>query len=131
MFVIPPLSLLLSEHFSHVLGAAIRQVNWSCSSLTDQVQSIAQVTTAVAKGDLTRKIEVQVNGEMATLKTSVNSMVDQLRAFASEVARAVFMCTEGYLSGQVHVATLQGTWADLNLDLNVSFCLLPLFYHPY
>ena len=56
-----------------------------CSSLTDQVRSIAVVTTAVAGGDLTQKISIQVEGEMATLKTTVNSMVDQLSAFASEV----------------------------------------------
>src|SRR6266576_1237620 len=79
-----------------ILGTPSRQVNRMCSSLTDQVRSIATVTTAVAKGDLTRKIEIQVEGEMATLKTTVNSMVDQLSAFASEVTRvALEVGTQG------------------------------------
>jgi osomolarity two-component system, sensor histidine kinase NIK1 len=93
-----------------------------CSSLTDQVRSIATVTTAVAKGDLTRKIEIQVEGEMATLKTTVNSMVDQLSAFASEVTRvALEVGTQGILGGQARVEGVQGTWADLTLNVNVSF----------
>jgi hypothetical protein len=92
-----------------------------CSSLTDQVRSIATVTTAVAKGDLTRKIEIQVEGEMATLKTTVNSMVDQLSAFASEVTRvALEVGTQGILGGQARVEGVQGTWADLTLNVNVS-----------
>src|SRR5882757_1941837 len=95
-----------------------------CSSLTDQVRSIATVTTAVAKGDLTRKIEIQVEGEMATLKTTVNSMVDQLSAFASEVTRvALEVGTQGILGGQARVEGVQGTWADLTLNVNVSFFL--------
>ena len=100
------------------------QVNRMCSSLTDQVRSIATVTTAVARGDLTRKIEIQVEGEMATLKTTVNSMVDQLSAFASEVTRvALEVGTQGILGGQARVEGVQGTWADLTLNVNVS-CLL-------
>jgi osomolarity two-component system sensor histidine kinase NIK1 len=92
-----------------------------CSSLTDQVRSIATVTTAVARGDLTRKIEIQVEGEMATLKTTVNSMVDQLSAFASEVTRvALEVGTQGILGGQARVEGVQGTWADLTLNVNVS-----------
>ena len=92
-----------------------------CSSLTDQVRSIATVTTAVAQGDLTRKIEIQVEGEMATLKTTVNSMVDQLSAFASEVTRvALEVGTQGILGGQARVEGVQGTWADLTLNVNVS-----------
>ena len=66
-----------------------------CSSLTDQVRSIARVTTAVANGDLTQKIEISVEGEISTLKKTVNSMVDQLSDFASEVSGAfyfVFLC---------------------------------------
>lgn len=103
---------------------AIRQVNRMCSSLTDQVRSIATVTTAVAKGDLTRKIEIQVEGEMATLKTTVNSMVDQLSAFASEVTRvALEVGTQGILGGQARVEGVQGTWADLTLNVNVSYPL--------
>ena len=97
-----------------------------CSSLTDQVRSIATVTTAVAQGDLTRKIEIQVEGEMATLKTTVNSMVDQLSAFASEVTRvALEVGTQGILGGQARVEGAQGTWADLTLNVNVRYlCLL-------
>ena len=92
-----------------------------CSSLTDQVRSIATVTTAVAKGDLTRKIEIQVEGEMATLKSTVNSMVDQLSAFASEVTRvALEVGTQGILGGQARVDGVQGTWADLTRNVNVS-----------
>ena len=100
------------------------QVNRMCSSLTDQVRSIATVTTAVARGDLTRKIEIQVEGEMATLKTTVNSMVDQLSAFASEVTRvALEVGTQGILGGQARVEGVQGTWADLTLNVNVSTTL--------
>jgi len=102
-----------------------------CSSLTDQVRSIATVTTAVAKGDLTRKIEIQVEGEMATLKTTVNSMVDQLSAFASEVTRvALEVGTQGILGGQARVEGAQRTWADLPLNVNVSFLSLSLAHYP-
>jgi len=114
--------------FPHILGSPLRQVNRMCSSLTDQVRSIATVTTAVAKGDLTRKIEIQVEGEMATLKTTVNSMVDQLSAFASEVTRvALEVGTQGILGGQARVEGVQGTWADLTLNVNVSFFLFLWF----
>ena len=119
------------DHFPHILGTPLRQVNRMCSSLTDQVRSIATVTTAVAKGDLTRKIEIQVEGEMATLKTTVNSMVDQLSAFASEVTRvALEVGTQGILGGQARVEGVQGTWADLTLNVNVSFLSLPLAHYP-
>lgn len=98
------------------------QVNRMCSSLTDQVRSIAKVTTAVAKGDLTQKIEIQVEGEMSTLKGTVNSMVDQLSAFASEVTRvALEVGTQGILGGQARVEGVQGTWADLTRNVNVRF----------
>ena len=91
-----------------------------CSNLTDQVRSIAAVTTAVAKGDLTQKVEIQVEGEMATLKATVNSMVDQLSAFASEVTRvALEVGTQGILGGQATVEGVQGTWADLTRNVNV------------
>jgi HAMP domain len=102
-----------------------------CSSLTDQVRSIATVTTAVAQGDLTRKIEIQVEGEMATLKTTVNSMVDQLSAFASEVTRvALEVGTQGILGGQARVEGAQGTWADLTLNVNVNYFLFSSQPHP-
>ncbi|KAH7921003.1 hypothetical protein BV22DRAFT_1020209 [Leucogyrophana mollusca] len=97
----------------------VRNVNRMCSSLTDQVRSIAKVTTAVAKGDLTQKIEIQVEGEMSTLKSTVNSMVDQLSAFASEVTRvALEVGTQGILGGQAKVEGVQGTWADLTRNVN-------------
>ena len=122
MYVISTPHCAFFEHSPRILGAAVRQVNRMCSSLTDQVRSIATVTTAVAKGDLTRKIEIQVEGEMATLKTTVNSMVDQLSAFASEVTRvALEVGTQGILGGQARVEGVQGTWADLTLNVNVRF----------
>ncbi|TFK35674.1 hypothetical protein BDQ12DRAFT_687784 [Crucibulum laeve] len=97
----------------------VRNVNRMCSSLTDQVRSIAVVTTAVARGDLTQKIEIQVEGEMSTLKGTVNSMVDQLSAFASEVTRvALEVGTQGILGGQARVEGVQGTWADLTRNVN-------------
>ena len=97
------------------------KVNRMCSNLTDQVRSIAAVTTAVAKGDLTQKVEIQVEGEMATLKETVNSMVDQLSTFASEVTRvALEVGTQGILGGQARVEGVQGTWADLTRNVNVS-----------
>ena len=92
-----------------------------CSSLTDQVRSIAVVTTAVAQGNLTQKVEIEVEGEMATLKGTVNSMVDQLGAFAAEVTRvALEVGTQGILGGQARVEGVQGTWADLTRNVNVS-----------
>jgi osomolarity two-component system, sensor histidine kinase NIK1 len=91
------------------------------SSLTDQVRSIALVTTAVARGDLTRKIEIQVEGELATLKTTVNSMVDNLRAFVSEVNRIAFVVdTHDIFCGAVRVESFQGIWADVTLNLTAS-----------
>ena len=75
-----------------------------CANLTNQVRSIAKVTTAVARGDLTQKIDIEVEGEMLTLKRTVNSMVDQLSAFASEVTRvALEVGTQGILGGQARV----------------------------
>ena len=91
-----------------------------CSNLTNQVRSIAAVTTAVAKGDLSRQIDIQVEGEMATLKETVNSMVDQLSTFASEVTRvALEVGSQGILGGQARVEGVQGTWADLTKNVNV------------
>ncbi|KIO00920.1 hypothetical protein M404DRAFT_29123, partial [Pisolithus tinctorius Marx 270] len=93
-------------------------LNWS-ATLTDQVRSIAKVTTAVAKGDLTQKVEILAEGEMLTLKQTVNSMVDQLGAFASEVTRvALEVGTQGILGGQARVEGAQGTWADLTRNVN-------------
>ncbi|KAG7442614.1 uncharacterized protein BT62DRAFT_905400 [Guyanagaster necrorhizus] len=97
----------------------VRNVNRMCLSLTDQVRSIASVTTAVAQGDLTRKVEIEVEGEMQQLKTTFNSMVDDLNAFAGEVTRvALEVGTQGILGGQATVEGVQGTWADLTRNVN-------------
>src|SRR6185437_9186622 len=89
-------------------------VNFMASNLTDQVRNIAQVTTAVANGDLSQKITVDVKGEVLELKNTVNMMVDQLSTFASEVTRvAREVGTEGKLGGQAEVPGVGGTWKDL------------------
>ncbi|KAK0548889.1 histidine kinase osmosensor [Tilletia horrida] len=94
-------------------------VNRMCSNLTEQVRSIGMVTTAVAKGDLTKTIDIDVEGEMAQLKDTVNSMVGQLRIFASEVVRmSVEVGTYGKLGGQAHVPNVEGTWKDLTENVN-------------
>ncbi|HWE06734.1 MAG TPA: HAMP domain-containing protein, partial [Rhizomicrobium sp.] len=95
-------------------------VNAMCGNLTDQVRNIAQVTTAVARGDLSRKITVDVRGEILELKDTINTMVDQLNAFASEVTRvAREVGTEGKLGGQAQVPGVAGTWKDLTDTVNV------------
>jgi HAMP domain-containing protein/CheY-like chemotaxis protein/signal transduction histidine kinase len=94
-------------------------VNAMCGNLTDQVRNIAQVTTAVARGDLSRKITVDVRGEILELKDTINTMVDQLNAFASEVTRvAREVGTEGKLGGQAVVTGVAGTWKDLTDSVN-------------
>ncbi len=94
-------------------------VNAMAGNLTDQVRNIAQVTTAVAKGDLTRKIDVDARGEILELKNTVNTMVDQLSAFADEVTRvAREVGTEGRLGGQAEVKGVSGTWRDLTDSVN-------------
>src|SRR4249920_3154764 len=94
-------------------------VNSMASNLTAQVRNIAQVTTAVAKGDLSRKITVDVKGEILELKNTINTMVDQLNAFAGEVTRvAREVGTEGKLGGQAHVRGVAGTWKDLTDNVN-------------
>src|SRR6266404_10757 len=95
-------------------------VNSMASNLTSQVRNIAEVTTAVAKGDLSRKITVDVRGEILELKDTANTMVDQLNAFASEVTRvAREVGTEGRLGGQAHVPGVAGTWKDLTDNVNL------------
>ena len=95
-------------------------VNVMAANLTDQVRSIAEVTTAVAKGDLTQKIRVDARGEIAELKETINTMVDQLSAFADEVTRVARMVgTEGQLGGQAVVRGVSGTWKDLTDNVNV------------
>src|SRR5205085_2246663 len=94
-------------------------VNQMASNLTTQVRSIATVTTAVANGDLSRKITVDAKGEVATLAETINRMVDQLRSFAAEVTRvAREVGTEGILGGQAQVPGVAGTWKDLTDNVN-------------
>ena len=89
-------------------------VNFMASNLTAQVRNIAEVTTAVANGDLSKKITVDVKGEILELKNTINVMVDQLNSFASEVTRvAREVGTEGKLGGQAQVKGVAGTWKDL------------------
>jgi HAMP domain-containing protein/signal transduction histidine kinase/DNA-binding response OmpR family regulator len=94
-------------------------VNFMASNLTDQVRSIAQVTTAVANGDLSKKITVEAKGEVAALADTINTMVDQLSSFADEVTRvAREVGTEGKLGGQAEVEGVSGTWRDLTENVN-------------
>src|SRR5205085_2204367 len=89
-------------------------VNLMASNLTAQVRSIADVTTAVANGDLTKKVTVDVQGEILELKNTINVMVDQLNSFAGEVTRvAREVGTDGKLGGQADVRGVGGTWKDL------------------
>jgi HAMP domain-containing protein/CheY-like chemotaxis protein/signal transduction histidine kinase len=95
-------------------------VNLLAANLTTQVRNIAEVTTAVARGDLSRKITVDVKGEILELKNTINTMVDQLNGFASEVTRvAREVGTEGKLGGQAEVRGVAGTWKDLTDTVNV------------
>ena len=94
-------------------------VNFMAANLTDQVRNIATVTTAVANGDLSKKITVDVRGEILELKQTINTMVDQLNSFASEVTRvAREVGTEGKLGGQAEVKGVAGTWKDLTDNVN-------------
>jgi CheY-like chemotaxis protein/HAMP domain-containing protein/signal transduction histidine kinase len=94
-------------------------VNFMAGNLTAQVRNIAQVTTAVANGDLSKKITVDVKGEILELKNTINTMVDQLRSFAAEVTRvAREVGTEGKLGGQADVRDVAGTWKDLTDNVN-------------
>ncbi|MGC1700814.1 MAG: HAMP domain-containing protein, partial [Pseudolabrys sp.] len=94
-------------------------VNSMAGNLTAQVRNIAEVTTAVARGDLSRKITVDVKGEILQLKETINTMVDQLNSFASEVTRvAREVGTEGKLGGQAEVPEVAGTWKDLTDNVN-------------
>src|SRR3989442_13999045 len=89
------------------------------SNLTSQVRNIAQVATAVARGDLARKITVEAKGEVAALADTINSMTDTLQAFADEVTRvAREVGTEGKLGGQARVKGVAGTWKDLTDNVN-------------
>jgi signal transduction histidine kinase/CheY-like chemotaxis protein/HAMP domain-containing protein len=110
---------------AHVAGVSgtwndlTESVNAMAGNLTAQVRNIAQVATAVAKGDLTQKIDVDARGEILELKTTLNTMVDQLSAFAEEVTRvAREVGTEGNLGGQATVRGVSGTWKDLTDNVN-------------
>ncbi|MGO4831739.1 HAMP domain-containing protein, partial [Rhizobiaceae sp. 2RAB30] len=95
-------------------------VNLMAANLTGQVRNIAEVTTAVARGDLSKKITVDVKGEILELKDTVNTMVDQLNSFASEVTRvAREVGSDGKLGGQAHVEGVGGTWKDLTDNVNL------------
>src|SRR3569623_1851351 len=95
-------------------------VNLMANNLTGQVRNIAEVTTAVAKGDLSRKITVDVRGDLLQLKDSINIMVDQLNSFAGEVTRvALEVGTEGELGGQADVKGVSGVWKDLTDSVNL------------
>src|ERR1700716_661646 len=94
-------------------------VNFMAGNLTGQVRNIAEVTTAVQQGDLSKKITVEVQGEILELKNTINTMVDQLNAFAGEVTRvAREVGTEGRLGGQANVLGVAGTWKDLTESVN-------------
>src|SRR5687768_12357831 len=94
-------------------------VNSMASNLTGQVRNIAEVTTAVANGDLSKKITVEVKGEILELKNTINVMVDQLNSFAAEVTRvAKEVGTEGKLGDQADVEGVSGTWKDLTENVN-------------
>src|ERR687898_443069 len=94
-------------------------VNSMAGNLTDQVRNIAAVTTAVANGDLSKKITAEARGEILELKDTINTMVDQLNAFASEVTRvAREVGTDGRLGGQADVKGVGGTWKDLTDSVN-------------
>src|SRR6185437_14231365 len=94
-------------------------VNFMAGNLTGQVRNIAQVTTAVANGDLTKKIDVDARGEILALKTTINDMVDLLSSFAAEVTRvAREVGTEGRLGGQAQVRGVSGMWKDLTDNVN-------------
>jgi signal transduction histidine kinase/DNA-binding response OmpR family regulator/HAMP domain-containing protein len=96
-----------------------QSVNLMANNLTSQVRNIAEVTTAVANGDLTKKITVDAQGEIQDLKNTINTMVDQLNSFASEVTRVAWeVGTEGKLAGQAEVKGVSGTWKDLTDNVN-------------
>src|SRR5213075_1586658 len=107
------------EGVSGVWANLTDNVNFMASNLTTQVRNIADVTTAVANGDLTRKITVEASGEVAALAETINRMVDQLSSFADEVTRvAREVGTEGILGGQANVRGVSGTWKDLTDSVN-------------
>src|SRR5438477_1759629 len=108
------------EDVSGVWRDLTENVNQMAGNLTGQVRNIANVTTAVANGDLSKKVTVDVKGEVLELKETVNTMVDQLPAFSAEVTRvAREVGTEGKLGGQAEVRGVAGTWKDLTDSVNL------------
>src|SRR5438034_1387805 len=108
------------EGVSGVWRGLTESVNFMASSLTEQVRNIAEVTTAVANGDLSKKVTVDVRGEVLELKNTINTMVDQLSSFAAEVTRvAREVGTEGRLGGQAQVEGVSGTWRGLTENVNL------------
>src|SRR5207245_156911 len=107
------------EGVSGVWRDLTENVNFMADNLTNQVRNIADVTTAVAKGDLSRKITGHARGPIRELKQTVNTMVDQLSSFAAEVTRvAREVGTDGRLGGQAHVKGVSGVWKDLTDNVN-------------
>src|SRR5437762_8234572 len=107
------------QNVSGTWKALTDNVNFMASNLTSQVRNIAQVATAVAKGDLSQTITVEAKGEVAALADVINSMTDTLGAFADEVTRvAREVGTEGMLGGQARVPNVAGTWKDLTDNVN-------------
>lgn len=106
-------------------------VNGMATNLTTQVRSIASVTTAVAEGNLSRKIEVEARGEILQLKDTINKMVERLQNFATEVTKvAREVGTDGILGGQAKVQDVEGTWKDLTDNVN-SMVLFPYMMVQY
>src|SRR5947209_5363127 len=107
------------EDVSGTWRGLTENVNMMAANLTDQVRNIALVTTAVANGDLSKKITVDARGEILQLKNTMNTMVEQLNAFADEVTRvAQEVGTEGKLGGQAQVEDVSGTWRGLTENVN-------------
>src|SRR5213079_2742068 len=107
------------EGVSGVWRGLTESVNFMATSLTEQVRNIAEVTTAVAQGDLSKKVTVDVRGEILELKETINTMVDQLGTFADEVTRvAREVGSEGRLGGQAQVEGVSGTWRGLTESVN-------------
>src|SRR3712207_6077027 len=114
----PPRSTLFP--YTTLFRSLTDNVNAMATNLTGQVRNIAEVTTAVASGDLSKKITVDVKGEILELKNTINVMVDQLNGFASELTRvAREVGTEGKLGGQSQVPGVAGTWKDLTDNVNL------------
>src|ERR1035437_8348110 len=110
---------LVKLHASPAKSAPTDNVNFMAGNLTAQVRNIAEVSTAIASGDLSKKITVNVSGEILLLKQTINTMVDQLNAFAAEVTRvAREVGSEGKLGGQAQVPGVAGTWKDLTDSVN-------------